>query len=53
MNAEDQPLSVFGEGANAFPKLPILSAAQAKVPADAVKVVPQGKDKQKKSPGGQ
>ncbi len=28
--------------------LPIMSAVQAKVPADAVKVVPQGKDKAKK-----
>jgi Domain of Unknown Function (DUF1080) len=33
--------------------LPVLSAAQAKIPKDAVKVVPQGKDKPKKSAGGQ
>jgi hypothetical protein len=31
--------------------LPILSAAQAKIPADAVKVLPQGKDTPKKKTG--
>jgi hypothetical protein len=31
--------------------LPILGAAQAKIPADAVKVQPQGKDNPKKAKG--
>jgi hypothetical protein len=32
MNAEDRPLSVFGESANGFPKLPILSPAEIPPP---------------------
>ena len=37
MDAEDRPLSVFGESANGFPKLPILSPAEIPPPGSAVK----------------
>ena len=36
MDAEDRPLSVFGESPNGFPKLPILSPAEIPPPSAAV-----------------